>query len=127
YCQQLAKQTAGNFYYSFLALQKEQFQAMCVLYAYMRTVDDLGDQSELSSVDCGEALRSWREELHQLLEFQSYPDAPPYHPCFPALRDVIERYRIPREYFFAVIIGVESDLQPVTFATFEQLQEYCYH
>ncbi|QDU13141.1 All-trans-phytoene synthase [Gimesia maris] len=127
YCQQLAKQTAGNFYYSFLALRKEQFQAMCVLYAYMRTVDDLGDQSDLSLADRGDALRIWRRELHQVLEDQTDPDATPYHPCFPALADVIQRYRIPHDYFYAVITGVESDLQPVTFATFEQLKEYCYH
>ncbi|MCA9022755.1 MAG: squalene/phytoene synthase family protein, partial [Planctomycetaceae bacterium] len=61
-----------------------QFQAMCVLYAYMRTVDDLGDQSELSLLDRGDALRIWRRELHLILETESAPDAS-YHPCFPAL------------------------------------------
>ena len=127
YCQQLAKQTAGNFYYSFLALRKEQFQAMCVLYAYMRLVDDLGDSPELSLEERGAALTNWRHELQRALDQQPQDQSEEFHPCLPAVVDMIQRYEIPIHYFFDVITGVESDLQPVTFQTFDDLADYCYH
>jgi phytoene synthase len=127
YCQQLAKQTAGNFYYSFLALRKEQFQAMCVLYAYMRLVDDLGDSPELSLEERGAALTHWRHELQRALDPQPQDQSEEFHPCLPAVVDMIQRYEIPIRYFFDVITGVESDLQPVTFQTFDDLADYCYH
>ena len=127
YCQQLAKQTAGNFYYSFLALRKEQFQAMCVLYAYMRLVDDLGDSPELSLEERRVALTRWRHELQRALDPQPQNQSEEFHPCLPAVVDMIQRYEIPVHYFFDVITGVESDLQPVTFQTFDDLADYCYH
>lgn len=127
YCQQLAKKTAGNFYYSFLALRKEQFQAMCVLYAYMRLVDDLGDSPEHSLDERATALTDWRNGLKQALAHRADLTCQQYHPCFPAVLDMIQRYEIPEHYFFDVITGVESDLQPVTFETFEDLADYCYH
>ncbi len=127
YCQQLAKQTAGNFYYSFLALRKEQFRAMCVLYAYMRLVDDLGDSPELSLEERGTALTRWRQELQRALDQQPLDQNEEFHPCLPAVIDMIQRYEIPVHYFFDVITGVESDLQPVTFQTFDDLADYCYH
>lgn len=126
YCQQLAKQTAGNFYYSFLALRKEQFRAMCVLYAYMRTVDDLGDNPQRSSDERAESLKEWRLALQQALEDKKCLAEQSYHPCFPALLDIIQQYEIPEIYFFDVITGVESDLQPVSYQTFDVLADYCY-
>lgn len=127
YCQQLAKQTAGNFYYSFLALRREQFQAMCVLYAYMRTVDDLGDQPQRLPEEGAASLKQWRYELQRVLKDQTHSENVAFDPCFPALLDIIRRYEIPQRYFFDVITGVESDLEPVTYETFDALADYCYH
>lgn len=126
YCQQLAKATARNFYYSFLGLRKDQFQAMCVLYAYMRTVDDLGDQQQSFTDERAEALKQWRRELQNVLEHKQNSLENVFDPCFPAVLDIIQRYEIPSKYFFEVITGVESDLQPTTFQTFDELSEYCY-
>jgi phytoene synthase len=49
------------------------------------------------------------------------------HPVLPALIDVIRRYRVPVQYLLDVIAGVEMDLQPVSFESFERLADYCYH
>ena len=50
YCRALARRTARNFYYSFLALPRDRQPAMCVLYAFMRVTDDLGD-SDARGID----------------------------------------------------------------------------
>ena len=103
YCQQLAKQTAGNFYYSFLALRREQFQAMCVLYAYMRTVDDLGDNPQHLPEERAASLKQWRCELERVFNDQTHSKNVSFDPCFPALLDIVRRYEIPQRYFFDVI------------------------
>jgi len=46
--------------------------------------------------------------------------------ALPALADVVRTHRIPHECLFAVIEGVQTDLEPVDFATFEELTGYCY-
>jgi phytoene synthase len=49
------------------------------------------------------------------------------HPAHAAIADMVAQYRIPHEYLFAVIDGVEMDLYPSEVATFDDLQRYCYH
>jgi 15-cis-phytoene synthase len=49
------------------------------------------------------------------------------HPAHAAIADMVAQYKIPHEYLFAVIDGVEMDLYPSEVAKFEDLQRYCYH
>ena len=118
YCRQVARTQARNFYYSFLLLSKEQRDAMCAVYAFMRHCDDLSDDAGASSA----ALATWRTEL--AAAFAGRYGA---HPCWPALHDTVRRYNIPQQYFFEMIEGVTSDLQPRDIATFDELYGYCYH
>src|SRR4051794_29582243 len=101
YCKSLSRRTARNFYYSFLALPPDRFRAMCVLYAFMRISDDLGDDgAERPLADRRHDLDTWRASLARALAGDATD-----HPIFPALRDIVGRYRIPPEYLFAVIDG----------------------
>ncbi|MCA9118403.1 MAG: phytoene/squalene synthase family protein, partial [Planctomycetaceae bacterium] len=49
------------------------------------------------------------------------------HPVLPALADIVERHAIPHQYLFDVLDGIATDLEPVSFETFEELSRYCYH
>jgi len=120
YCRALAKQTARNFYYSFLTLPQDRFRAMCVLYAFMRITDDLSDEG--AEADRAANLIHWRASLTAALEAGTFD-----HPIFPALVDMLARFRVPPEYLFDVITGVEMDLTPTAFETFADLERYCYH
>src|SRR5215467_11873566 len=115
FCRALAKRTARNFYYSFLTLPRERLQAMCVLYSFMRVTDDLGDSEEPAAVRAGQ-LREWRDSLVRACDTGECD-----HPVLPALVDVVKRYQVPVSYLFDVIVGVEMDLAPVAFETFERL------
>jgi 15-cis-phytoene synthase len=44
-----------------------------------------------------------------------------------AFSHAVARYRIPHEYFRAMIRGVSSDLEPRHIQTFPELYDYCYH
>lgn len=121
YCQALARRTGRNFYFSFLTLPRRLFRDMCVLYAFMRHTDDLGDSVELTLPERRRQLAQWRMHLDEALL-----GSPGESRILPALADVAARHHIPPEYLREVIAGVESDLVPRSFPTFRELSQYCY-
>src|SRR2546427_12850457 len=46
-CRSIARASARNFYYAFLALPKAKRQALCAVYAFMRRCDDITDEARL--------------------------------------------------------------------------------
>jgi phytoene synthase len=118
YCRTIARSRARNFYYSFLLLSPEQKNAMCAIYAFMRYCDDLSDEPGAAAAP----IERWRADLTEALAGK--PD--PRSSLWPGFLDAVERYRIPHEYFYQMIEGVLSDLQPRTIRTFDELYHYCY-
>jgi phytoene synthase len=95
----------------------------------------------------GEAIAAWRAALQQalansgsavqlppqLVELPPQHDLPlsalrpPPSALLPALADVVRRFQIPHEHLLAVIDGVEMDLTPRRYETFDELERYCEH
>jgi phytoene synthase len=117
FCRRIARTRARNFYYSFLLLSKEQKDAMCAIYAFMRYSDDISEGEAASR----EAIDQWRADLVRALT-GDYPE----NPLWPAFDDTVKRYRIPHKYFFEMISGVSGDLEPREIQTFDELYRYCY-
>lgn len=117
HCRAVARRRAKNFYYSFVLLPRDQRNAMCAIYAFMRYCDDLSDEPGSSK----EPLDRWRIALDHTLAGQ-YDG----HPALPAFHDTVKRYQIPHQYFHEMIDGVSSDLQPRHIRTFDELYHYCY-
>jgi phytoene synthase len=113
----IARTRARNFYYSFLLLAREQRQAMCAIYAFMRYCDDISEGDGASR----EGIERWRGDLALALAGE-YGE----NPLWPAFHDTVQRYKIPHEYFYEMIEGVSSDLQPKQLQTFDELYRYCY-
>jgi phytoene synthase len=113
----IARTRARNFYYSFLLLSSEQRDAMCAIYAFMRYCDDISEGEGASR----EAIERWRRDLDGALQGQYGENM-----LWPAFHDTVKRYRIPHEYFYQMIDGVSSDLQPKQLRTFDELYRYCY-
>ena len=102
----MAKKRAKNFYYSFVLLSPEKKNAMCAMYAFMRYCDDLSDEPGATRT----AMDRWREALTEALAGR--PDS---NPGVAGFLDAVERYKIPHEYFYDMIEGVASDLEPRVF------------
>jgi phytoene synthase len=117
FCQRIARTRARNFYYSFLLLSREQREAMCAIYAFMRYCDDISEGEGASR----EGIEQWRRDLDCAFEGRFGSNL-----LWPAFHDTVQRYRIPREYFYEMISGVSSDLQPKQLQTFDELYRYCY-
>jgi phytoene synthase len=119
YCQELAKREAKNFHYGFILLPRAERQAICASYAFARRCDDIVDD-DLEPEEKVRQLAEYRRRLEQCLHGH------PSGPIFLALQDTILRYRIPPEYFWQLIDGVEMDLTVHRYPTFADLHRYCY-
>jgi phytoene synthase len=119
YCREVTRRQAKNFYYAFLFLPKTQREAIYTVYAFCRYCDDIVDEDHPLSTQ-RELIQAWRDELGQCYAGQ------PTHIITKALRHTIERYAIPKEYFDELLYGVEMDLDIQRYATFADLQQYCY-
>jgi len=117
FCRAVARRRARNFYYSFVLLSRDQRNAMCAVYAFMRYCDDLSDEPGAGR----EPLDRWKAALTDALagKFDAYP-------AWPAFHDTVARYAIPQRYFYEMIEGVSSDIVPRRIATFDELYRYCY-
>ena len=125
FCRDLSRREAKNFYYSFLLLPPPRRRAMCALYAYLRRTDDIADgpgEPDAHPGDRVDALARWRDELHEALA--GVP--PATWPGWPALADTARRHAIPPQYLVEVIDGVALDIEPRPFATWADLDAYCY-
>ena len=121
HCRRLARSEARNFYYSFLLLPPERRDAMCAVYAFMRRADDIVDSGGTSVQSRRTQLADWRRRLRE-----SLGGKPRGHSVLTALRDTVERYSIPHDYFYELLDGMERDLSPPSHRTFEDLRSYCF-
>jgi phytoene synthase len=119
HCQALTKREAKNFYYGFMLLPARQRRAIYAAYAFARECDDIVDAG-LPTEEASLRLAAYRESLDRCLEGH------PQGPVLVALGDAVERYRIPQEYFYRLMEGVETDLTVRRYANFKELERYCY-
>ncbi len=121
HCERVSRHRARNFYYAFLLLPRRKRAAMCAVYAFMRYCDDLSDDLNDGSGAAANAIDQWEQHLREALAGNA-----PGHQLWPAFIDTVQRYQIPHEYFFEMIRGVRSDLEPRRIRRFEELYDYCY-
>lgn len=124
-CTELARRAARNFYYSFWTLPPTKQQAMCALYAFFRRTDDLGDEAGTIE-EKRTALKEWRAEFLRMWSGNPQEPQAGTDPLLPAIVYSARLFKVPCEYFETAIDGVESDLERTTFATYDELEHYCY-
>lgn len=111
-----------NFYYAFVFLPPEKRLAIEAVYAFARRGDDVAD-SGLAPEDANAALSRYRQALDACYaQDSSQLDSPELR----ALANAIERFKIPRQPFEDLILGLEMDLTGTYYETFEELSLYCY-
>ncbi len=121
YAAQLTARSGTNFFYSFSLLPRDEREAMNTVYAFCRTIDDLVDENADDDLARKrERLDLWRREVEKCYRGESR------HPILLPLSKVVQRFRIPQQYFLTLIDGMEMDLVKRRYATFDELREYCY-
>ena len=97
-----------------------QRRAIYAAYAFCRICDDIAD-GDLSIEEKRSRFDLTRQQLQQSR------DAPASDPVFVALRDTVDAFSIPVDYFEGVIEGVETDLTVTRYRSFDELRDYCYN
>jgi phytoene synthase len=124
----LSKVSQSNFFYSFLFLPAQKRQAIIDLYRFCREVDDIVDgiadhQHKATPETIRHAhqqLGAWRDELNNCYAGVPATDSSR------RLRQVLDHFSMPKEYFEELITGCEMDLSQQRYETFADLYPYCY-
>lgn len=119
YCREVTRQQAKNFYYAFVFLPKAQRDAIYSVYAFCRCCDDIADEGQALATQ-QTLLEDWRRELDNCYA------GTPTHRITQALHQTVAHYGIAKQHFEALIDGVEMDLTIHRYATFPELEQYCY-
>ena len=91
-----------SFYWAMRLLPRRRREAMYAIYAFCREVDDVADDTAPPAQKQA-ALAGWHREIDALYA------GSPRQLIARALADPVERYRLRREDFHAVIDGMEMD------------------
>jgi squalene-associated FAD-dependent desaturase len=83
-------------------------------------VDDVADSTELPPEEKARQLTFWREEIRRCYL------GDPLSPLGRELKQIIREYLIPPTPLEEIINGVEMDLVHTRYATFAELEKYCY-
>lgn len=155
-CRRLTRNSNSSFVPAFTLLPGPKREAMEILYAYNRFTDDLVDHPDrdpgtghpipTSPRRRLQKLNQWTSALEAVLGSIDGPEpaiddlnAPgafekleeDFPGCegliyLPALKMIVDRFEIPREALFHLLDGVESDIEPRRFETFEDCADYCH-
>lgn len=126
YPEQVTRQSGSNLALAFVLLPQERRRDITVFYAFCRIIDDLADAPELAPDEKREGLRQWRELLFGPdIVLQELPRDSPLG-LAGAVRGLMRKYTINPQHFEELISGVEMDLEPARYATWEELRGYCY-
>ncbi len=117
-CRELARTHYENFTVVSWLVPRQLRPALTVLYAFCRTVDDIGDTA---SGDRSALLHRFERELDA-----AYTGAP-RHPVLVALRGTIARFDLPKEPFLHLITANRIDQETHRYPTFSALAHYCEH
>ena len=120
YCHQKAAESHSSFLSGFRFLSVEKRNAITVLYAFCRELDDVVDGCTDPNV-AQITLNWWRSDLEKVFNNEM-----PEHPVHQALKDIRAKFDLPKNEFEALIDGMQMDLEQARYGSFDELKLYCY-
>lgn len=120
YCRQKAAESHSSFLSGFRFLSVEKRNAITVLYAFCRELDDVVDGCTDPNV-AQITLNWWRSDLEKVFNNEM-----PEHPVHQALKDIQVSFDLPKNEFEALIDGMQMDLEQARYGSFDELKLYCH-
>jgi phytoene synthase len=117
----ITRKSASNLALAFVVLPRAKRDAMSVLYAFCREVDDAADNESAPVEERRERLAEWRADIRRACGNES-----PQFVINQEFQPVIREYHLPITLFDELINGCEMDLDIKRYDNFEQLELYCY-
>jgi 15-cis-phytoene synthase len=112
-----SRSSAGksNLAFALGCLPQDRKRDALVFYDFCRAVDDIADEPGRSPAEKRQLLELWKAALNGGDELP------------PALSEVIARRNINPDLLIQIVRGVEMDIEPLRFKTYEELRAYCWH
>ena len=120
YCHQKAAESHSSFLSGFRFLSVEKRNAITVLYAFCRELDDVVDGCTDPNV-AQITLNWWHSDLEKVFNNEM-----PEHPVHQALKDIRVSFDLPKNEFEALIDGMQMDLEQARYGSFDELKLYCH-
>lgn len=117
-CDRLSRTHYENFPVAGVFAPRACRRSLRAIYAYCRSVDDLGDEAEGDRLTL---LDAWEEALER-----TFRGDPPGG-IFPALLAAIRRHDLPAEPFRRLVEANRIDQRKTRHATYAELLDYCAH
>lgn len=117
----ITHKSASNLALAFLLLPRAKRDAMSVLYAFCREVDDIADDESAPAQKRREQLAAWRADIRH-----ACAGDPPAFTVNREFLPVIREYRLLFPLFDELLKGCEMDFDVKRYENFEQLEVYCY-
>ena len=119
--QTITQKSASNLALAFVMLPKARRDAMSVLYALCREVDDVADEEQVPTEKRREQLGAWREDVRRATD-----GGAPQFAVNRELQPVAKQFQLPFSLFDELIHGCEMDLEKKRYENYEELELYCY-
>ena len=119
--QSITRKSASNLALAFVLLPRPKREGMAALYAFCRQVDDVVDEESRPVAERRAQLAAWREDIRL-----ACAGGAPQLRVNQELLPVIQRHQLPFALFDELLRGVEMDLDIRRYATYSELEQYCY-
>jgi phytoene synthase len=110
----------SNFFYAFALLPKEKREALNVFYSFSRISDEIVDEEEVPTEIRLNRFEKWESDFRRALNGTEENE------LLSSLVKVINKFDIPKTYFFELLNGIKSDLYFSQPETIEELERYAY-
>ncbi len=151
YCRRLARSHYENFTVGSWLMPPDKLRHIYIVYAYCRTVDDLGDEATVlqpqastlqpdttsilatrlaaSPEDFDGDDRAYRLALLDLWQedLEACYAGTPTHPVMVALQETVQTFDLPQAPFLKLIEANRMDQQVQRYPTYQNLLHYCDH
>lgn len=104
----------SNLAFALARLPRERRRHALVFYNFCRVVDDIADDETRPASEKQTLLDHWKTALQS------------GHGLPNALTEIIHAHHIDRDLLIEIVRGVEQDIHPRDFATYDELRQYCW-
>ena len=116
----IVKKSGSSFFWGMNVLDSERKRAMFSIYAFCRIVDDIADEIKNKSLKI-EKLKSWKKKINNIFDSKK-----PKSSVEKELKIAVEKFRLDRLDFFAIIDGMLMDAKSdIKFPSKKNLELYC--
>jgi len=118
-CLDITRHHSKSFFFSTAFLPPAKRAAIRAFYAFCRTTDDMVDVLAQSDAEKYACLEAWRQDAR-------LPTDEQHNPVMAAWTHTKQTYGVPQGYAEELIDGCEMDLTVKRYATWAELEHYCY-